>query len=631
MLDVTADLARVVAALGGDRRFGQDQMAEAVERAFDTGEHLLVQAGTGTGKSLAYLVPAVRHAAAGHRIVITTATLALQRQLLTNDLPAVMTTLTEYDTSFALLKGWQNYVCRHRLDGGYPDEEETLDLEVVAPTPLGRHIQRVRTWALTSDTGDRDELTPGVPDRAWRQVSVSALECLGNRCPFIDECFPNRARAAAHSADIVVTNHAMLAVAATGSPGALPEHDVVVIDEGHELAARVTAQATVTLSGSAVIRAEAAARRAGQPLPELADAGLALTTELGRLPQIRMAEGLPIELALAVERVRDTARAGLRELAAAQADPAALKIAQSALLQMFEVAERIAANEGGRDVIWLSRDGFDGPSTLYAAPLNVAGVIREQLAERATVVTSATLTVGGEFGPLASACGFETGDWRGLDVGSPFDYRRQGVLYVAAHLPRPGPQTPPEQLDEIADLLTAADGGTLGLFSSRRAAERAAEHVREVLDLPILLQGEDSIPNLVAAFAADPTACLFGPLSLWQGIDVPGDTCRLVLIDRIPFPRPDDPVMSARSEMVDAAGGSGFMAVSVTHAAIMLAQGAGRLIRTHGDRGVIAVLDPRLVTARYGRVLLRSLPDFWRTTDRTEVLSVLRRLTGDAV
>ncbi|MDQ4008886.1 MAG: ATP-dependent DNA helicase, partial [Actinomycetota bacterium] len=218
--------------------------------------------------------------------------------------------------------------------------------------------------------------------------------------------------------------------------------------------------------------------------------------------------------------------------------------------------------------------------------------------------------------------------WRAVDVGSPFDYPRQAILYVAADLPAPGRDGLGEPLvAEICALAGAAGGRTLGLFSSRRAAEAAAEAARDRLpDLTVLCQGEAQLAELRRLFVDDPHACLFGTLSLWQGLDVPGDTCQLVIIDRIPFPRPDDPLMSARARAVARAGGNGFMAVSATHAALLLAQGAGRLIRRTTDRGVVAVLDPRLVTARYGAFLRSSLPPMWGTTDRDVVLSALRRL-----
>ena len=294
------------------------------------------------------------------------------------------------------------------------------------------------------------------------------------------------------------------------------------------------------------------------------------------------------------------------------------------------------------DVLWVSRvgrwspaEGYVGtdagePATLNIAPLSVAGPLREGLFDGRTVVlTSATLAVGSSFSSVAGSLGLQgpgAPSWRGVDVGSPFDYRRQGILYVAKHLPKPSRGVAGEQLDELLALLEASGGGALGLFSSRRAAEDAAEALRERTELPILCQGDASLPSLVKDFTDDPAASLFGTMSLWQGVDVPGQSCRLVVIDRIPFPRPDDPLGTARTRAAERAGGNGFMTVSASHAAVRLAQGAGRLIRARGDRGVVAVLDSRLATARYGSFLARSLPPLWPTTDRSTVLGALERL-----
>nr|WP_241744303.1 ATP-dependent DNA helicase [Cellulosimicrobium arenosum] len=667
---------RAVERLGGARRDGQHAMARAVGGAIDGGEHLVVQAGTGTGKSLGYLVPAVRHAVVSdERVVVSTATLALQRQVITRDLPLVAEAIGDElprPARIALLKGWHNYLCVHKLTGGYPTDEPTLfDLPgetagaaehpgvgAAASGPgtsaasLGEQVVRLREWADETTTGDRDDLVPGVSERAWRQVSVTALECLGQKCPLLAECFPDRARSAAREADVVVTNHAMLGIAAMGSPGVLPEHDVLVVDEAHELADRVTAAATVDLSVPAIEGAARLARRHGGAQTDVLDvASQAFGTMVGALPAERFPAGLPEGARGAVAGVRDAAREILSRLkpetgATKPATPdTGLKMAQSAMLQLFEVAERMAADPTGHDVLWCSRPGEggwtadrfgEGSSRLHAAPLGVAGLIRTHLlTDRTGVFTSATLALGGTFDPVARTFGLLGGPaegesasaWTGLDVGSPFDYGRQGILYVAKHLPTPGRDASTEhQLDEIAALVEAAGGRTLGLFSSRRAAVAAAEAMRERLDVPVLCQGDDQLPTLVREFAADPATCLFGTLSLWQGVDVPGPSCQLVLIDRIPFPRPDDPVRSARARAVEQAGGNGFMQVSATHAALLLAQGAGRLVRTTADRGVVAVLDPRLATARYAGFLVRSMPAFWRTTDRGVAEAALRRL-----
>jgi ATP-dependent DNA helicase DinG len=630
---------------------------------------------------------------ADETVVVSTATLALQRQVMTRDLPLVAGALgpaLPRAPKIALLKGWHNYVCVHKTDGGYPPDEQGMLFDLgehgaadhPAPEPgegddggkesLGAQVVRLREWAQGTDSGDRDDLVPGVSDRAWRQVSVTSLECLGQRCPLLAECFPERAKATARAADVVVTNHAMLGIAASGSTHVLPEHDVLVVDEAHELADRVTAQSTAELSVSTVEHAGRMARRHGGIVTtDLDAAATALGTAMFALPEGRFTEGLPAEARAAVAMVRDAARGLLSDLkpdkpaggGTAEADTG-LKIATSAVQSLFEVAESMAADPEAQryTVLWCSRGdgrGGDGATRLHAAPLAVNGLIRTHLLTgRATVLTSATLSLGGEFRSMARGIGLEgasdkaaatasaadgpggtdpapgtdgpsTLHWRGIDVGSPFDYPKQGILYIARRLPPPGREPATDaQLDEIAELITAAGGRTLGLFSSRRAATVVAEAMRERLDVPVLVQGDDQLPTLVRQFAEDEPTCLFGTLSLWQGVDVPGPANQLVLIDRIPFPRPDDPVRSARSEAVVAAGGNGFMSVAATHAALLLAQGAGRLIRSTADRGVVAVLDPRLSTARYGEFLVRSLPGFWRTTDRDVALGALRRLSG---
>jgi ATP-dependent DNA helicase DinG len=274
------------------------------------------------------------------------------------------------------------------------------------------------------------------------------------------------------------------------------------------------------------------------------------------------------------------------------------------------------------------------------APLSVSGLLREKLfQDRSVVLTSATLKLGGDFNGVGASLGLapegtegeDVPPWKGIDVGSPFDYRKQGILYVARHLNTPGREgSRGDMMDELADLVAAAGGRTLGLFSSMRAAQAAAEELRGRLEVPILLQGEDTLGELIKNFAADPETCLFGTLSLWQGVDVPGPSSQLVVMDRIPFPRPDDPLMSARQKAVEEGGGNGFMAVAATHAALLMAQGAGRLVRASGDRGVVAVLDPRLATARYGSYLRASLPDFWYTTDRDQVRKSLSAIDAAA-
>ena len=630
MSDLHELLAAAVAAVGGHERPGQVAMAQAVQHTFDSDDeqHLLVQAGTGTGKSLAYLIPAL---ARKKPVVVATATLALQAQIVGRDLPRTVEALEPLlgrTPTYAILKGRSNYACLHRVNEGVPDEQGEL-VQVTPTSGLGREVRRLHTWARKTETGDRDDLDFAASDRAWAQVSVSARECLGaSRCRYGQECFAEQARDAARGSDVVVTNHALLAIDALESRHILPEHDAVVIDEAHELVARVTGVATDDLTAYAV---EKAARRCRPHVDDeaadaLLDAGEHLRETLDAASPGRI-DSWPHEVAAAVRAVRDaahrvtTAFAGERERGDGD-DEAVRRQARVDVESVLDVAERLLSGDE-YDVAWIEeRERFG--NRLVVAPLSVAGLLRTTVfSERSVVLTSATLKLGGSFDALAGSMGLTGNDapsWTGIDVGSPFSYDTQGILYVARHLPTPGRNgIGTATLDELTDLVAAAGGRTLGLFSSRRAAEKAAADIRERLDLPVLCQGEDAMGELVRRFAAEPRSSLFGTLGLWQGVDVPGPSLQLVVIDRIPFPRPDDPLMSARQRAVDEAGGNGFMAVAASHAALLLAQGSGRLIRTLSDRGVVAVLDPRLATARYGQFLRASLPPYWYTTDAAQV------------
>jgi ATP-dependent DNA helicase DinG len=634
-------LAAAVDGVGGSERPGQVTMAEAVATAMRDGEHLLVQAGTGTGKSLAYLVPALMHRAESEKaVVVATATIALQNQIVERDLPQLIDAvepLLGRRPTFAILKGRSNYLCKNKVLGGMPDDSEDALFDASPTTALGRDVVRLRGWADDTETGDRDELEPGVGDRAWRQVSVSGRECLGAaKCPYGGECFAEQARGRAGEAEIVVTNHALLAIDALESFVVLPEHDVVVVDEAHELVDRVTGVATDELTVGLVDRAASRARRLVDGTEDLAEAGAALGAALDEIDEGRVVD-MPEVLATAVALVRDAARTVVSELGRLKdADEGARKVAQAAAGSVYDTAERIAAHSPF-DVTWVAHDRRRvGGASVRIAPLSVNGLLRDALfGERSVVLTSATLELGGSFEPIAGQVGLlgaGAPEWQGIDVGSPFNYQKQGILYVARHLPPPGRDGASAAAnDELAALIGAAGGRTLGLFSSMRAAEAAAESMRSRLDVPVLLQGEERTATLVRQFAADDATCLFGTLSLWQGVDVPGAACQLVVIDRIPFPRPDDPLMSARAQAVDDAGGNGFMTVSASHAALRLAQGAGRLIRRSSDRGVVAVLDSRLATARYAGFLRTSLPPMWLTTDHALVVGALRRLNDSRV
>lgn len=653
-------------------------MANAIEDACTSGRHLLVQAGTGTGKSLGYLAPTLvslaqrRH----ERVIVATATLALQAQLATKDIPAALDAVekvTGKRPTAAMLKGRSNYVCLHRVRDQLNDQGALFGgLEVaqsirddVAAKPdslLGAEVLSLREWAdselESGGLADRDD-APTHTERAWQQVSVPVRECLGaQRCPFGAECFVERSREEARRADLIVTNHALLAIDAMHAGTALPEHDVVVIDEAHELVSRVTGAASAELSPQMI---ERVSRRAMTWLDdelalEFLESADALRAALDSAPLERI-EQVEAPVVNTCDQIRSIARRVLSALNDNETDNDRRQ-ASAAVKEVFDVAERMAAVKP-QDVIYVAeRDRFG--RELRVSPLSVSELMRDRILTQQTVIfTSATLKIGGDFGPVAATFGLRSSErddtegheltppgeqdqddhdddaatvgplwWRGLDVGSPFDYRRQGILYLARHLPPPSRDGLTEAvLAEVAELVWAAGGRTLGLFASRRNAEAAAAYVRKELPKQkVLCQGDAQLSELTRKFINENETSLFGTLSLWQGVDVPGDTCRLVIIDKIPFPRPDDPLMVARTRAVAEAGGNGFMAVSASHAALLLAQGSGRLIRRTTDRGMVAVLDPRLVTARYGSYLRSTMPDMWMTTDRLVAAEALRRL-----
>lgn len=644
-LNQTTDtlLDQAVAALGGARRDGQHAMAQAVTKALESDRHLAVQAGTGTGKSLAYLVPAIRHAHnTGSTIIVSTATIALQRQLVERDLPRLVDALEpimERKPTFAIMKGRNNYVCLNKVaQAGFEPDETLLEDEEVSWT--GKHVKRVFEWADETETGDRDDLSPGVPDLAWRQVSVTSRECLGaSRCPQGEDCFAELAKQKAAQVDIVVTNHALLAIDAAAETDILPEHDVVIVDEAHELDARITSVSTAEINARAIKMAANRAKSLGAEgkdvrLGELADdfAIFIGTYESGRWvdmdePSKNQLDGLAtaiIDCKTAVSRPSEGEAAN---------DPEKFAERQNLTNHLSEMAETIhrilevfdtddAAEQD--DVVWVD------DTSLAVAPLLVAELLRDNLfGENTVVLTSATLALGGRFDVMAAQWGMPKGTWDSMDAGTPFNPAKSGILYVASHLPAPGRDgLADETLAEMKDLIMAAGGRTLGLFSSRRAAEQAAEKLRMQVPFEIFVQGQDTTGALVEKFSKHENSCLFGTLTLWQGVDVPGPACSLVLIDRIPFPRPDQPLLQARTDAANAAGRSGFMEVSATHAALLMAQGAGRLLRATTDRGVVAVLDNRLETKRYGSFLKNSMPRFWTTTDPKVVRGALKRLVA---
>ena len=650
-------LAAAVEAIGGSSREGQIEMAEAVANALADRHHLMVQAGTGTGKSLAYLVPALVH---GKRVLVATATLALQRQLVERDLPKIVPALEKIlgrEITYGIYKGVGNYICLQKMNSESSDPDGDLLLEI---SSLGSDAKRLHAWANTPGvSGDRDD-APDVDRRVWMANSLSGRECVGaDICAYGPQCFAALAKAKAATADVVVTNHTLLAIEIVDSHPILPERDAVILDEAHEFMDRTTQAVTEELTAPRVLRAAAMARKylPGKPSEALTKAADNFDDAMNGYGQrVKFEPGLqgrlteiPAELESPIRKVREAALQVLQLISADEEIMDADSFAERARVKgaVSEVSMTVAKllKLGTGQVLWYEPTF----STLHLAPLSVSSVLRDNLLTRTPVIaTSATLTVGKGFDTMARNIGFVIGDAaeadmeveegqvdpsnvQMLDVGSPFDFANQGMLYLPKHLPEPGRDGPSiEALTELGELIDAAGGRTLALFSSWRGVEAADLHLRKVLaELPIKIITQkrgDAVGPLVERFEKDETSILLGTMSLWQGVDVPGPSCTLVAIDRIPFPRPDDPVMSARAAEVDAQGGSGFMKVSLPRAALLLAQGSGRLIRSMEDRGVVAILDSRIITKRYGSVLLNSMPPLWRTSDGKTVRDSLSRL-----
>jgi ATP-dependent DNA helicase DinG len=653
---VRAALDAAVAAIGGKPREGQIEMAEAVANALTDRHHLMVQAGTGTGKSLAYLIPALVH---GRKVLVATATLALQRQLVERDLPAVVPALEKQlgrEITYAIYKGVGNYICLAKMNSEEPDPDGELLLEA---SHLEKDAKRLHAWARSKDvSGDRDD-APEVDRRVWAANSLSGRECVGaDSCAYGSQCFAAKAKAKAQDTDLVVTNPTLLAIEIVDSHPILPERDAVILDEAHEFMDRTTQAVTEELTSARVQRAAAMARKYmpgklsdaftnaadsfHDAMNDYGDEVKGDFTKQGRLEEI------PQSLEHPVRKIKETATTLVQSLASDEeildADALAERARVKGAVQEIATTAGKLLKMGDSHVLWYEPTF----STLHLAPLSVSHILRSNLLTQSPVIaTSATLTVGNGFDAMAKSIGFvvgneadeevdddeiDPGNVQFLDVGSPFDFANQGMLYLPKHLPEPTRDgTSAQVLEELGELIDAAGGRTLALFSSWRGVEAADAHLRKVLaerSISIITQKRgDAVAPLVERFAKDETSVLLGTMSLWQGVDVPGNSCILVVIDRLPFPRPDEPVLAARSALADNSGGSGFMQVSVPRAALLLAQGAGRLIRSIDDRGVVAIMDSRIVTKRYGSVLLNSMPPLWRTNDKQVVRDSLRRLS----
>jgi ATP-dependent DNA helicase DinG len=679
--DLADSLTAVAHALpgGGEDRHGQRDMAEAVAAPIAEEHHLVVQAGTGTGKSLAYLLPAVR---SGRRVVVATATKALQDQLATKELPFLADHLGPGPTfSFAVLKGRSNYLCRQRaaeLDGISSDGSTSTGDALFSPGPdvdtgagtdeggetgggggdseigpgelgrLGTQIRQLIDWATTSATGDRAELDFEPLPKAWAAVSVSARECPGAfRCPSGTTCFAEWARTRAATADVVVVNTHLYATHVASGGAVLPEHDVLILDEAHAVEDIMTAGLGIELTAGRLRAVALAARVLLAPddtalADGVVDAADRLDRELrpraGRRLLPADADDLHDVLDLARGRVAALSGAMMRQKGAQtsfeQIEAAAGGAGDGSdtnarrtrlLLAAGHLVEDLAAlNTPDADhVAWVETRGSGGQSlTLRRSPIEIGPVLAEALWPTVTaVLTSATVP------PLVEdRLGLPRATTRRLDVGSPFPYRESALLYCASHLPdRRQPDATAALHDELWALISAAGGRTLALFTSWRAMEAAVEALRPALRYRVMAQNDLPKAKLLEVFTTDESSCLFATMSFWQGVDIPGATLSLVAIDRLPFPRPDDPLLEARRER---AGDGAFRVVDLPRATTLLAQGAGRLIRSMTDRGVVAVLDRRLATAGYRRTMIDALPPMRFTVKRSEAIAFLHSVTG---
>lgn len=670
--EAVAALESVIARLpAGEAREGQSRMCAAVETAFARREHLLVEAGTGTGKSLAYLVPAIL---AGERVVVSTATRALQEQLCRKDLPFLAEHL-DVPFAFALLKGRSNYLCVAR----HADLVEDRAGALAGIRADDATLDEIDAWVGQTETGDRADLPRVVADAVWERLSVDSRECPGRaRCDLSEGCFAEAARDRAAAADVVVVNSALFALDLAAGGAVLPPHSLAVVDEAHSLEDVCTSAFGVELGPVRIARLVSAARglltsdRTGDPVGALAAWPDRFEALLGGCPvdsrldldgaglrgPCASLEQVLAELQATVGAIDPGAEAGAR--------------AKARLVSLIDSAradlQTLLGADAERDALWVEERGR---RVLHSAPVDVGPPLAGScFAWRTTVLTSATLSVGGDFGPIAWRLGLrpglagEAGDAGGhdhegdqegdqeggadggesdagsrsrrpadparhatLDVGSPFDYRRQAILYCAKHLPDPRSDEFQEaMLDEVVALARAAGGRTLGLCTSLRAAEAMRARLKESLGVRVLGTDDYPRPRLMEEFARDETSCLVGSIGLWQGLDVPGPAVSLVVIDKIPFARPDDPIAVARRERAAAEGRSPFDTYDLPRAAMLLAQGAGRLVRSVSDRGVVAVMDRRLVVNRYGARLVASLPPMHRLSDRARVVAALDRL-----
>jgi ATP-dependent DNA helicase DinG len=590
---------------GYEPRSEQAALAAAVERALRCGEHLVAEAGTGVGKSLAYLIPAL---ASGQRVVVATATKALQEQLLRSDVP-VAASVCGRTVRVELLKGRQNYLCRRQLQGFQP----SLD----AGGRDGAAFAAMEAWLGSTETGDRAELLIEPSPALWAELAVGADRCSGRRCPFVSSCFAEAARARAAEAELVIVNHALYFADIASGGGVLPEHDAVVFDEAHRLEESAAGWLGGRISRATlrrlVLDVERAFRDAHVSPPErqldrVVRSGERLLEAVAPASGRRRVRDTPVEPALVlVDALGELA--GCLQGAGEEQDA----LARRSLAQAAQVEATLEAEPQGR-VVWAE------PDALAWAPVDVAEELHDRLWDDGptAILVSATLAVGEDAGFVRRRLGLAGA--REAIVGSPYDYREQALLYVPRSMPDPRDEAFLERAaDEIVALLSLSEGRALALTSSYRALDVYRARVRGRVPYDVLVQGDAPRERLLERFREDVGSVLLATSTFWQGVDVPGESLSLLVIDKLPFSAPGDPLHEARCEAVERDGGDWFGSYALPTAVLQLRQGFGRLIRGHSDRGVVAILDPRLRSRGYGRAFLEALPRCPVVDDRAAV------------
>lgn len=595
-------------------RPGQVEMAVAVTKAINDNRRLIVQAGTGTGKTIAYLVPAIL---SGRRTIVSTATKTLQDQLAQSDLPLLEATLPQPFT-WAVLKGRSNYVCMQRVSE--VTNNARLELEDLGAGHQ-KEVDQLARWALTTGTGDVAELDWQPSARAWQSVSVGSDECPGAmRCESGSQCFAERARQRAGAADVVVVNTHLYGMHVAAGGAILPDHDVIIFDEAHQLEDTLTSSVGVTLSSSRATTLAAALKRIIEDEAlqrRLHDHARNLTAVLAPAVEQRLSLPLPGTVTEVLSDLRLTTNECLDALRRVETTVESVKQktlrAQTLATRLAESID--AALRADSSFVPFVTGSNERPE-LVLAPLDVGPALAEHAwPDRSVVLTSATipLSMPERVGLIDSV--------ELLDVGSPFDYAEQAMLYCATHLPEPNSDRDDLVHAEMADLIAAAGGRTLALFTSRRAMNAAVEALRSRLPYRILAQDENQRATLLREFTLDESSCLFATAGFFEGVDIPGRSLSLVIIDRIPFPHRNNPLLAARRELH---GQRGFTEIDLPRAITSLAQAAGRLVRTRTDRGVVAVLDPRLATKGYRWTIINALPPMGRTRNKSEAIDFLR-------